>query len=620
MGLFGNRQKRRLGNANALASSQLEVLASVSTSGFHLPGYDGLEVIAQGGSSVVFRGRDVALDRPVAIKVLPRLAGDPSSSERFRREKEIAALLGRHPHIVQVLDAGEAADSSSFLVMEYFELGSLADQLRKSGALEIDDAIDTIAKIADALSAAHTNDVLHRDVKPSNILRSEYGPALSDFGISRSVSRGEWTQSLEQFTPWHAAPEILEGQNPTVASDIYSLGSTLATLLAGRPPFARVDDDRPLAYNLRVLSEPVPPIGRTDMPAALQDTLFRAMDKDPSRRHGTAAEFASDLRRVARELQSQGAAVAGISLPEAPSSPESIEGDRGDKERLWGRSLPLSIDSPTSASLGSAAATRDTTFEPPAVASERSRGADLWGRSATTEKKPNDTELQRAKTVGALRSSPAAAPARVDDDGERTEFVGRGELARSPVPDAPAKTRPRFAVAAAAAVLFGAALGAAIIFWPRTKTAQPISTDVAAEVAIAPMIGPSSPRNVTLVEEQAKGVIGLDANGVTQTSLGLSEPTDNLIEVRWDDGDPAVSASYVVVYPTGGTPRNVAVTDPEGRYTAVPGIKANGRYCIWVVAVKDIRTSFRSEQSCIRNGRPFSFPDEAAVTATTTKP
>ncbi len=656
MGLFGNRRKGRRGNAVAMDSSQWEALVTVATSGFHLPGYDELVVIAQGGSSVVFRGRDIALDRPVAIKVLPRLEGDPTSSERFHREKEIGALLGRHPHIVQVLDAGVAADGSSFLVMEFFELGSLADQLRRSGPLEIDDAIDLTAKIADALSAAHDNDVLHRDVKPSNILRSEYGPALSDFGISRSVSRGEWTQSLEQFTPWHAAPEILEGENPTVAADIYSLGSTLATLLAGRPPFARVDDERPLAYNLRVLSEPVPPIGRSDMPAALQDAIFRAMDKEPARRHGTAAEFAAELRAVARALQSQLATTQRSAEGSAPphSSPPStaIDDDRDQQEQAWGRNLrsssgPRSLtvdDDPTSGNVEASPHDHGDTFEPPPAPGSGVAEADLWGPSAAALKRPDDTERERAKTVGALRSvaptasSSATRPiatsahattpsvgagsavnAATDGDGEQTKFVARGSLARNTVEVSPAKARPRFALAVVGAVVLGAAIGAAIIFWPRTTAELPVATDAAAEVAIAPTLGPSSPRNVTLVEEQAKGVIGLDENGVTQTSLGLSEPTDNLIEVRWDDGDPAVAASYVVVYPTGGTPRNVAVTDAEGRYTSVPGIKANGRYCIWVVAVKDIKTSFRSEQSCIRNGRPFSFPDETTAAVTTTK-
>jgi serine/threonine protein kinase len=271
---------------------RLDALAGVD---LRLPNYHEFSVLARGGSSVVFLARERRIDRPVAIKVLPP-DKELHAVKQFEREKEIAVSLGRHPYIVQVFDAGSASDGSPFLVMEYFERGSLADRLRNEGPLSFTETLSIIEKIGSALQAAHDAGILHRDVKPSNILFSEYGPSLSDFGISRSVSRGEWTQSLAHFTPWHSAPEILEGDHPSITSDVYSLASTMFTALDGRPPFVVAGDDRSLAYQLRVLKDPLPTLLRRDLPSGLHDVLVKAMAKLPADRFDSVTDFLIALR------------------------------------------------------------------------------------------------------------------------------------------------------------------------------------------------------------------------------------------------------------------------------------------------------------------------------------
>ena len=138
--------------------------------------------------------------------------------------------------------------------------------------------------------------MLHRDIKPQNILLSEYGPALGDFGIARTSANLEWSQSLDQLTPMHAAPEILLGGTSTAQSDLYSLGSTLYAMLAGRPPFAGPSGEAPLRYQARVMRDPVPPVPRADVPPSVTDALERALAKNPADRFRSATELRDVLR------------------------------------------------------------------------------------------------------------------------------------------------------------------------------------------------------------------------------------------------------------------------------------------------------------------------------------
>ncbi|WP_243056955.1 serine/threonine-protein kinase [Nocardioides sp. SR21] len=257
-----------------------------------LAGYDHLTEVGRGGDSVVFRARDVAMRRDVAIKVLQ--TDDPRAVARFRREIEITVQLGRqHPNIVNILTTGTTDSGHPAIVMDFYESGSLHDRLRSHGPLPVDEVATIGEVLADALAFAHRHGVLHRDVKPQNVLVLPTSWVLADFGIARLVD-SEHTSTVETFTYRHASPQILDGQPPTEADDLWSLGSTLYTLVDGRPPFASddPDDDSALAYLRRARTEPHRPLTGADR---LAEVVDRCLTKDVESRWSSAAELRDAL-------------------------------------------------------------------------------------------------------------------------------------------------------------------------------------------------------------------------------------------------------------------------------------------------------------------------------------
>lgn len=260
-------------------------------------GLTDLAQIGAGGSSVVYQARQVAFDRLVAVKVLTNPVADDKARRRFERELALAGRLSGHPNVVTVFASGFLPDGRGYVVMEHAAGGSLASRLAASGVLPVRDVVAIGIKIAGVLELAARDGVVHRDVKPANILVTRYGePALADFGIA--VVAGEVSGTTQALTPVHAAPEVLEGGTVGPPADQWSLASTLHTLLAGRPPFAGPEGDGLLAGMLRVLNDPVPVIPRTDVPAGLVAALERAMAKSPSQRWPSAAEFGRALQAV----------------------------------------------------------------------------------------------------------------------------------------------------------------------------------------------------------------------------------------------------------------------------------------------------------------------------------
>ncbi|CAN5480583.1 hypothetical protein BH11ACT8_BH11ACT8_23090 [soil metagenome] len=255
-----------------------------------LSGYTDLVEVGRGGDSVVYRARQESVQRDVAIKVLD--VDDPHRVARFAREIEITVQLGRqHPNIVTVLAAGTTASGRPAIVMDFFDGGTLHDRLRAHGPLSVEEVGRIGAVLADALSFAHERGVLHRDVKPQNVLVLPTSWVLTDFGIAR-LAGSEHTSSAETFTYRHAAPQILDGHPPTAGDDIWSLGSTLFTLLDGRPPFASEDpdDDSALSYLRRARTEEhrALEVPGTERIAPIID---RCLSKDVTRRWVSAAEL-----------------------------------------------------------------------------------------------------------------------------------------------------------------------------------------------------------------------------------------------------------------------------------------------------------------------------------------
>ncbi|SDG09062.1 Serine/threonine protein kinase [Lentzea fradiae] len=263
-----------------------------------LPGYSGFRVIAQGGEGTIYRARQDGLGRDVAVKVLQ--VTDPATVARFRRELAITVELGRqHPHIVTVLDTGTLPDGRPCIVMEFHERGSLHDRLRALGPLPVQDVVSAGIAVADALAFAHGQGILHRDVKPQNVLVLPTSYVLADFGIARGADAGH-SASLQMVSYRHAAPQMIEGATPSFADDIWSLGSTLFMLLEGKPPFAsdNPDEDTLLSYVGRVSTAEPRPLTRFDVPASLVAVLNRCLRKDRADRYSSALELRDALMAV----------------------------------------------------------------------------------------------------------------------------------------------------------------------------------------------------------------------------------------------------------------------------------------------------------------------------------
>jgi hypothetical protein len=257
------------------------------------PGFVDAVEIGRGTLATVFRAREIETDRAVALKLLNVRDASPRALESFQRESLALGALGSHPHIVTLYRSFPIPDGRPVLVLELCA-GAVADRLRDGTRIPVREAVSIGIKIAGALETAHRGGILHRDVKPQNILVTEFGePALSDFGVAMLQSSTQTTSGLFDFTTLHAAPELLEGGGTSAATDVYELASTLYQLIAGQSAFRAYEGESPASVILRILRDPVRPV--EGVPVQLSDLLVRAMSKDQDDRPPTAAEFASEL-------------------------------------------------------------------------------------------------------------------------------------------------------------------------------------------------------------------------------------------------------------------------------------------------------------------------------------
>ncbi len=301
--------------------AQVAAVSSPGAPACEVPGYTDLTEVARGGDSIVYRGRQVSLGRDVAIKVIQ--VTEPAAVARFERELAITVRLGRaHPHIVTVLDTTTTTTGQPCLVMDFHDLGSLHDRLRSHGPLPASEVVDAGTAVADALAFAHAGGVLHRDVKPQNILLLPTSYVLSDFGIARMADAGH-TASVERFSYRHASPQVLDGIAPTVADDVWSLGSTLFTLLDGRAPFAADDpaEDTALAYLRRVRTGQRRPLRRDDLPEGLAELVEACLAPLPEDRVPTASHALTRLRALRTEDRAWHPVSAPAGAPPPAESP-----------------------------------------------------------------------------------------------------------------------------------------------------------------------------------------------------------------------------------------------------------------------------------------------------------
>jgi serine/threonine protein kinase len=301
------------------------------------------ERIGSGGMSSVYRAFDPMLERLVAIKLMHRdISTDPDQLERFRREARAVARLN-HPHVVTVIDAGED-EGTPYIVFEYVEGETLKDRIRRHGRLPVAEAVAYAIEIGRALESAHAHRLVHRDVKPQNVLIDPDGRAkVTDFGIARSLeAQGLTAPGRVLGTTDYVSPEQALGHEVTEQSDIYSLGIVLYEMLTGEIPFKA---DTQVAVAMKHVREPLPDVQRRrpEISAALAAIVERATAKETSNRYATVTDLVHDLE----EVLAIEAARSGQTTGEATTVLRNLPGDTADfapgRLRHPRRALVLSV-------------------------------------------------------------------------------------------------------------------------------------------------------------------------------------------------------------------------------------------------------------------------------------
>src|SRR5229473_1420817 len=287
--------------------------------------YQILDKLGEGGMGVVYRALDTKLNRPVAVKFLSEEVADASARRRFQQEAQMASSLN-HPHILTVYDAG-VFEGREYLVTEFVDGGTLKDWSREKRTWR--QIVDLLIGVADGLAAAHVAGILHRDIKPTNILVAKSGYAkLADFGLAKlAVKEDLLTRTLPEKhtqpgvvvgTIAYMSPEQAAGQPLDARSDIFSFGVMLYEMLASRRPFEGASDLEALHSNVHGVPEPLP----AHLPIALRLAVEKALEKDPGDRYQSMREMVVDLRRLARHVTEDpvSAAAAQGRLPAQPAT------------------------------------------------------------------------------------------------------------------------------------------------------------------------------------------------------------------------------------------------------------------------------------------------------------
>ncbi len=264
--------------------------------------YEVLETLGTGGMAEVFLAHDTVLGRDVALKVLDRrYSKDEEFVERFRREAQSAAALS-HPNIVSVFDRGEAEDGTCYIAMEHVPRGTLKDRMQREGRFDARTALGVAVQIAEALGAAHERGVIHRDIKPQNVLVTARGDVkVADFGIARAASSTSITrESVALGTAAYMAPEQASGGKPGPMSDLYSLGVVMYEMLTGELPYKDGNAAVVAAQHARAPLRP-PEELNPEIPAQTSDLVTTLLAKDPDDRPASTEDLIPQIHRLLEE-------------------------------------------------------------------------------------------------------------------------------------------------------------------------------------------------------------------------------------------------------------------------------------------------------------------------------
>jgi len=310
-----------------------------------IAGYEYLSVIGSGGFADVFLYQELRPRRKVAIKVLLPQRADEATRAAFTAEADLMAILSSHPSIVTIFDTDVTDDGRLFLAMEYCSRSTMSARYKRE-PLGVAETLRVGIQIAGAVETAHRNGIVHRDIKPANILVTDYGhPALTDFGISATIEQSE-AGADGMSVPWSPPENLTAEPRSGVRSDVWSLGATIYTLLAGRSPFeVPGGNNTQRALVERITHEPLPPIGRGDVPAELEQVLGAAMAKSPDMRYPSMLDLGRALQRVQSGLNltstsidiiddSTSTTISHLAGDRDPTDGQDETGDGGTRIRL----------------------------------------------------------------------------------------------------------------------------------------------------------------------------------------------------------------------------------------------------------------------------------------------
>ncbi|WP_062385133.1 serine/threonine-protein kinase [Demequina iriomotensis] len=516
-----------------------------------LPGFEYRALLGSGGFADVFLYQQHMPRREVAVKVLLADRLDTAAAESFTAEAHVMAQLSSHPAIVSIYEAGVAGDGRPYLVMENCPRANMQARYKRE-PLGIAEALRVGVQVAGAVETAHRAGILHRDIKPANILVTAYNrPALTDFGIAGAVDAGG--DSLGMSIPW-SPPESFE--DPPVSSrrtDVYALGATVYTLLAGHSPFEIPgEQSTQMIVMERIVSTPVPPLRRADIPAALTAVLATAMAKRPEARYATALEFAHALQQVEAQLS--------MSVTQVDVLDDSIDlGEEDDEEDGRTRVRAVTSIDPTGPPAPRDIVDTGTTMPP--------RRASSWGTMAPPPAAGIEDEratVMRASADGGFTREVPGAP-EVDDTILKTGPAAVAAEALAPA-EAPRRSRTMLIASGAGAVVIAGGIALAVALGGgedpgaevdavETMGPGPIDvievSQVAAPTGLAGTVDGATATFTWTAEGLADGdrfewrTVGTDASfapvAEPEVSFDVDESGSSCIEVRVVAGDGRVS-------------------------------------------------------------------------------